>query len=145
MQENNNKHKPARPIRINGQKAFTSLGDDDARLVAQFFDECHQPPVPDEGFSDRVMQSMPITGAAVKAGRVWTTVCASAGVGLTAYYIFHDTLRRCLTNTVASTAASLSSIDLGNVSVQIIAVSALTLVYVAVFDLVQRITSDNMS
>lgn len=59
--------------RIN-EKAFD---DDDGRLLASFF-AGNVADVPDDGFTERVMQRLPRRRS--RASRVWTWFCAIAGV-----------------------------------------------------------------
>ncbi|MBR1468916.1 MAG: DUF5056 domain-containing protein [Prevotella sp.] len=95
------------------------LSDDE--LVAMFFDENRQE-LPDNGFSQRVMHTLP--SRSVWLSRIWTAACLLAGV---VFFVWADglgQLRHVLMNSMGNFFGFLSSVSFSGISpVMVVAVA----------------------
>lgn len=73
--------------KINDKKLKSMKGEplnpQDEELLKMFFSDCQMSEIPDDGFSDRVMQALPAAMSLVKRQRLehlWTAVCVAAGI-----------------------------------------------------------------
>lgn len=58
------------------------MTENDDRLIVSFFETHRQEPLPDNGFSERVMRHLPSSTRSrqVVRSRIWTTVCVLTGI-----------------------------------------------------------------
>lgn len=71
------------------------MNDNDNLLIQSFFDQHRQEPLPDNGFSERVMQQIPQyrTPRTVIRSRVWTVFCCCVAVILFVFFGGIDLLK----------------------------------------------------
>lgn len=78
----------------------------DDELLAQFFG-ASKPEIEDQGFSDRVMRSIP--RRAVRRNQLWTTVCFAAAMAVFLLFDGIDELRVLASNIAGNIAGYLTS------------------------------------
>lgn len=115
--------------------------NEDKRIIS-FFEEYGRNEIPDDGFSQRVMRGLPSSDYVYKQrlNRIWTAVCAIAGIAL---FVLTDgvaVLKHLAANFVVDVFTSAISIDVSGVSFVMLAMMFLTFVYVAIYNMM---TSDN--
>ncbi|MBQ9637854.1 MAG: DUF5056 domain-containing protein [Prevotella sp.] len=106
----------------------------DDELLAQFFNE-NRVELEDDGFAARVMQQLP--SRTVRLSRIWTFVCALAGV---AFFVWADglgQLRHLAANSVGNVMGFLLSVDFSATSPLMLyaAISLLVLFAISNLDL----------
>lgn len=79
----------------NDDKLLEQISWEDEQLLAQFFGEHKLEDLPDEGFSQKVMNSLP-DSRLVRLSRWWTAACILIGVVLVAVFLHESTLQNWL-------------------------------------------------
>ena len=105
------------------------------KRIVSFFEEYARKEIADDGFSQRVMRSLPSHDYVYKQrlNRIWTAVCALAAVVL---FVRADGFADFVVDAFTSTM----SIDVSGVSLLMVVMTLLTFVYVAIYNI---LTSDN--
>lgn len=107
--------------------------ENDEDLLKRFFDE-HTFQVEDDGFSRQVMRH--INRRSVILNRLWTTICALAGVAILLFSDAMKQLRQTLYNLMGDLIGAVSAIDFSLVSPLAIYLSVLTLCVVMMVNVV---------
>ena len=68
--------------KINDKKLESMKGEplapQDEELLQMFFSDCQMSEIPDDGFSDRAMQTLPVKRQRLE--HLWTAACVAAGI-----------------------------------------------------------------
>lgn len=114
---------------------------EDKRIVS-FFEEYARKEIADDGFSQRVMRSLPSHDYVYKQrlNRIWMAVCALAAVVLFVRADGFAVLKGIAADFVVDAFTSTMSIDVSGVSLLMVVMTLLTFVYVAIYNI---LTSDN--
>lgn len=114
---------------------------EDKRILS-FFEEYARKEIADDGFSQRVMRSLPSHDYVYKQrlNRIWTAMCALAAVVLFVRADGFAVLKGIAADFVVDAFTSTMSIDVSGVSLLMVVMTLLTFVYVAIYNI---LTSDN--
>ena len=104
--------------------------DNDDKLLMDFLSE-RKPSVPDDGFSHRVMRSLP--DRAYRVNRLWTYMCIVAGVVMAVVGNAVGHLAAVAIDVVANVVAGLSVISLSHVSPWLVGATLYVMVMVALY------------
>lgn len=107
--------------------------ENDERLVECFFEQ-HKVEIEDNGFSRRVMEQLP--DGTRRANRIWTIVCAIAGISMFFLLDAFDSLLRVLGNVLGDFVGFFSSVHLSGFTPFTFYLALLTLTAVFLHNLI---------
>jgi len=115
--------------------------DNDDKLIASFFERKKLGEVPDDGFSERVMNRLPASDYSRKVviNRIWTAVCTAAAVALFVLADGFALLRRVCEDILSDAVGSVASV---NVTLETVAMASLLLSVLAVLTVYNTVSAD---
>lgn len=108
----------------------------DDELLAKFFENNKIGDIPDDGFSDRVMHTLPKHNEWLNT--LWTAVCA---IAIFAYFIFcngFNVLKLAILNIFGDISGAAVSVHFGNLTPILIYIGIVTITLVAAYNVIMR-------
>ena len=108
----------------------------DDELLAKFFENNKIGDIPDDGFSDRVMHTLPKHNEWLNT--LWTAVCA---IAIFAYFIFcngFNVLKLAILNICGDVSGAAVSFNFGDITPILIYIGIVTITIVAAYNIIMR-------